>query len=123
MSHPITVVRKGRIDRGLLRELALQWFDGEMVKYVVDVKRRIVAAGGEMHADAESVLLDDGSGQENLWGANYYPGRGPADFLEYTSLINISPRRGNRAMEIQDPALREAVRSITIERIGEGEGV
>lgn len=123
MSHPITVVRKGRIDRGLLRELALQWFDGEMVKYVVDVKRRIVAAGGEMHADAESVLLDDGSGQEDLWGANYYPGRGPADFLEYTSLINISPRRGNRAMEIQDPALREAVRSITIERIGEGEGV
>lgn len=123
MSHPITIVQEGRIDPGLLRELALQWFDGEMVKYVVDVRRRIAAVGGEMHADAESILLEDGSAQDDLWGANYFPGRGPVDFLEYTSLINISPRRGNRAMEIQDPALRAVVRSITVERIGEGEGV
>jgi hypothetical protein len=76
-----------------------------------------------MHADAESVLLVDGSLQDDLWGANYYPGRGPDDFLEYTSLINISPRRGNRALEIQDKALRMLIRSITVERIGEGESV
>jgi hypothetical protein len=123
MGASITVVREGRIDPTMLRRLADTWFEGAMVKYVVDVARRIVAVGGEMHADAEAVLLADGSRQDDLWGANYYPGRGSTDSLEYTSLINISPRRGNRAMELQDPTLRETVRSITRERIGEGESV
>jgi len=48
---------------------------GDMVKYVVDVERGVVALGGELHADAEQVLLEQGSRQADLWGANYYPGR------------------------------------------------
>lgn len=117
----ITVVAEGRIDPSLLRELARRWFDGEMVKFVVDVRRGIVAVGGEMHADAEVVLLSEGSAQDDLWGANYYPGRGEEGCLEYTSLINIAPRRGNRAIEIQDPALRATIRGIALERIGRGD--
>jgi hypothetical protein len=74
-----------------------------------------------MHADAEAVLLEEGSAQEDLWGANYYPGRGTADCIEYTSLINISPARGNRSMEIQDEGLRQRVREITWRLIGRGE--
>jgi hypothetical protein len=56
-----------------------------------------------------------------LWGANYYPGRGREDSIEYTSLINIRPAAGNRSMEIQDPALRERVRTLTWALVGEGE--
>ena len=94
---------------------------GDMVKIVVDIRRRVAAVGGELHADAEQVLLSQGSAQADLWGANYYPGRGPEGCLEYTALINIRPSRGNRSMEIQDTETRRAVREITHALIGRGE--
>jgi uncharacterized protein DUF5674 len=93
------------------------------VKFVVDVRRRIAAVGGELHADAEQRLLEAGSAQEDLWGANYYPGRGAEECIEYTALINIRPSRGNRSMEIQDTEIREVVREIAHELIGSGEEV
>ena len=98
----------------------VQLFFGDMVKYVVDIERRIAAVGGQLHADAEQRLLASGSRQEDLWGANYYPGRGRDDCVEYTSLINIRPAQGNRNMVITDPALRERVREITLALIGDG---
>jgi hypothetical protein len=120
MSEGIVVVRDGRIEGSELRRLVDLFFE-DMVKYVVDVERGAIALGGEMHADAEQLLLDDGSRQADLWGANYYPGRGREDCIEYTSLINIRPAAGNRSMEIQDPALRERVRALTWSLVGEGE--
>lgn len=102
-----------------LRRLVEAGF-GDMVKYVVDVERRVIAIGGELHADAELRLLDRGSRPEDIWGANYYPGRGPDGCIEYTSLINIRPARGNPGMEIADPQIRDHVRSITVELVGKG---
>ena len=67
------------------------------------------------------LLLEDGSRQADLWGANYYPGRGRERCIEYTALINIRPAQGNRSMEIQDPATRQRVRELTFALIGEGE--
>jgi hypothetical protein len=87
----------------------------------VDVARSIAAVGGELHADEEALLLEQGSRQENLWGANYYPGKGPEDCIEFTSLINIRPAHGNRSMLIEDEAVRAKVRAITHSLIGRGE--
>jgi hypothetical protein len=121
MSLPgIVVLDATRLPPDELRRLVGLYFE-DMVKYVVDVVRSRVAVGGEMHADAEQVLLEEGSQQPDLWGANYYPGRGRDGCVEYTSLINIRPAQGNRSMEIQDPALRERVRELTFALIGEGE--
>jgi hypothetical protein len=106
---PDIVLLTERIGADPLRTLVARFFD-DMVKFVVDVERGIVAVGGEFHADAEAVLLENGSRKQDLWGANYYPGRGPDDCLEYTALINIRPSRGNRSMEVEDPAVRERVR-------------
>ena len=92
-----------------------------MVKYVVDVARGVAAVGGELHADEEALLLEHGSRQQDLWGANYYPGKGPEGCIEYTSLINIRPAQGNRGMLIEDEALRERVREVTFALIGRGE--
>jgi selenocysteine lyase/cysteine desulfurase len=102
-----------------LRTLVDRWF-GDMVKYVADVDRGVLAVGGELHADAEAVLLADGSRQADLWGANYYPGRGEAGCIEYTSLINIRPAAGNRSMEIGDEAIRARVRELTFALLGRG---
>ena len=105
------------------RQLAdlVERFFTDMVKYVVDVERGIAAVGGELHADAEQLLLEDGSRQEDLWGANYYPGRGEDGCIEFTSLINIRPSQGNRSMEIEDDAVRARVRELTNRLIGRGE--
>ena len=116
------LVLSRRIDVESLRKLAEEGF-GEMVKYVVDVDRNLIAIGGDLHADAEQVLLESGSRQEDLWGANYYPGRGPDGCIEYTSLINIRPSQGNGSMLVQDPGIRERIRRLTSTLIGEGEAL
>jgi len=102
-----------------LRTLVARFFE-DMVKYVVDVERGIAAVGGELHADAEALLLEDGSSQEHLWGANYYPGRGPEGCIEYTSLINIRPSQGNPSMVILDEGVQARMRDITFLLIGRG---
>jgi len=117
---PGIVIVRERIDSDELERLVLLYFE-DMVKYVVDVERGVIGLGGEMHADAEQLLLEKGSRQADLWGANYYPGRGRDGCIEYTALINIRPAQGNRSMEILDPVLRQRVRDLTWALVGEGE--
>ncbi len=86
-----------------------------MIKIVVDIRRRILAGGGEMHSDCESVLLDNSCEQDDLWVANWYPAE---QRIEFESLINIRPRLGNRNIVIQDEELRQKVESVTREIFG-----
>jgi len=120
--NPDIVIVDRRIEPEELGRLVRLFFE-DMVKYVVDIERRVAAVGGELHADAEQLLLQGGSRQTDLWGANYYPGKGPEDCIEYTSLINIRPAQGNRTMLIADPSIRERVRDITFALIGKGEPI
>ena len=92
----------------------LQEYEG-MIKIVVDIRRRVLSGGGEMYSDCETVLLEDGSEQDDLWGANWYPAE---QRIEYESLINIRPRQGNRNILIQDEAIRRQVESTTREILG-----
>jgi len=105
------VIIKEKISKDHLKQLAQETF-GDMIKIVVDLERNIMAIGGEMHADCEQVLLEDGSKQENLWGANIYPDSDEDNFIEYQSLINIRPRVGNRSMEIEDENIRNQVKRV-----------
>lgn len=118
----ILLLRERPIAAADLREIVARFFE-DMVKLVVDIEREVVAVGGEMHADAEAMLLEDGSRQEDLWGANYYPGTGRDDCLEYTSLINIRPSQENRSMEVEREEVRERMREITFRLIGQGEPI
>jgi hypothetical protein len=119
-ASPEVVIVDHRLDRGELARLVKLFFE-DMVKYVVDVERRITAVGGELHADGERLLLESGSRQADPWGANHLPGKGRDACIEYTSLINIRPSQGNRVMLITDSAIRDQVREITFALIGEGE--
>ena len=58
----------------------------------------------------KKILLQNGSRQKDLWGFNIYPDKPRDQWLEYTSFINIRPRGGNRAIEIQDPNLQLQVK-------------
>ena len=84
----------------------------EFAKVVVDTARRVLVLGVDLHADGEQLLLDDGSRQEDIWGANIYPTKSGDAQIEYVSLINIRPRQGNRGMDIQDANIRQAVVSV-----------
>lgn len=86
-----------------------------LIKIVVDVRRRVLAGGGEMHADCEAVLLEHGSEQDDLWGANWYPAE---QQIEFESLINIRPRLGNRSIVIQSEEIRGAVAAVAHNLLG-----
>lgn len=94
-----------------LHEMAGKKF-GDMVKAVVDVERGIMAVDGELHADEESLLLENGSKQANLWGINIYPDVAGDDWLEFDSLINLRPSQGNRSRGVEDLQLREKIKGI-----------
>lgn len=119
LDEPAILITDQRLDRETLRALTEAWF-GDMVKYVVDLERRVVAVGGQLHADGEAMLLEQGSRQENLWGANYYPARDHEHCIEYVALINIRPGQGNRSMEIEDSEVRGRVRDLTYTVLGRG---
>jgi hypothetical protein len=117
---PDILVVSEPLEAGQLRALVARFFV-DMVKLVVDIERAVLAIGGELHADAEAILLEQGSRQRDLWGANYYPGQGPDGCIEYTALINIRPSQDNRSMQIEDPVIRNRVRDLVFRLIGEGE--
>ena len=64
----------------------------------------------------EEALLQNGSKQSDLWGANFYPANRPDRRIEYSALINIRPQQENQSMEIEDPAARKKVKEL-LERI------
>jgi len=108
ISRPIT--------RGRLKELAEQSF-GEMIKAVVDCRRRVMVVGGELHADEEQLLLDDGSTQADLWGINLYPADLSEDWIEFGSMINVRPAQGNSSRGVESEQTRAMIRSIVLELI------
>ena len=84
------------------------------IKTAVDIQHQILAGGGEMHSDRETILLDNGSQQQDVWGANWNP---ISQEIFYESMINLRPRQ-NRAMEILDPMIREQVKQIIHRLLG-----
>jgi hypothetical protein len=110
MSEGTRIVSE-RISRAELTVLAEERF-GDMVKAVIDVGRRIMAVGGELHSDQEAQLLEDGSRQSDLWGINLYPAEAGEEFIEFDSMINVRPSVGNRSRSVEDPALRRRLTEI-----------
>ena len=88
---------------------------GDMVKAVVDIKQRKIALDAELHADLETILLENGSSQEDLWGINLYPDMDDEDFIEYDSLINIRPGQGNRSRYVENESVRNIIADIVEE--------
>lgn len=92
--------------------LAQQQF-GDFIKAVVDIEHMIMAIGWELHADLESLLLDQWSQQDFLRGINIYPHYfGKDNFIEFDSMINIRPRLNNRTRIIQDTTIQNKIKEI-----------
>jgi len=85
------------------------------IKLAVDIRREILAGGGIMHADCEAMLLQDGSQQHDVWGADWDPG---AQVLTFEALINIRPRQDNPSMAILASDIRDEVSRVVHKLLG-----
>ncbi len=103
MIHVIT----SRATKRELAEMLDRW--GNFVKLVVDVQLGILAGGGEWHADCETVLLNEGSRQEDIWGVSWTPLSGSID---YESVTNLRPRQKHFSMRVQDPLVCDRIAEI-----------
>ena len=114
-SQPMIEIISRRISEEEMRSFLGKPFS-QMIKFVVDLQRGRIALGGELHADAETLLLQEGSKQSDLWGGNYYPSKPPDERIEYTAMINIRTWANNPSMEIQDQNIRSQIRGM-VERL------
>lgn len=96
------------ITRKELKKIAEERY-GDLVKAVVDVKREIIAIGGDLHSDEESFLLKQGSLQDDLWGINIYPDLPREEWIEFDSIINIRPSFGNNSRFIENGEIRKKI--------------
>lgn len=73
------------------------------VKLVADVQKEILYGGSRLHADSESILIDSGSLQENVWG-------GGIDLIskkiDCSAVANIRSET-NPSTEILNPKTRQ----------------
>lgn len=99
------------ISKEKLSKAAKELF-GDFVKAVVDIQRNIMAIGGELHADEEQVLMEDGSRQEDVWGINLWVDKNTDDWIEFNSMINVRPSQGNRTRGIDDNGIKTKIRAI-----------
>lgn len=102
---------KEKIARKELEDIAKEFYV-DMVKAMVDIESETMAIGGELHSDANEVLIKNGSSQENVWGINIYLDKPKEERIEFSSLINIRPLKGNRSIEIELPEIRERIKKI-----------
>ena len=86
---------------------------GDLIKTVVDIEKEIMVVDAELHADEESLLLEDGSQQKHLWGINLYPEMVKVDnWIEFDSMINIRPSCGNKSRGVENVKIRKKIINI-----------
>lgn len=94
-----------------LQEIAKESF-GDLVKAVVDIRKKIMVVGGELHADEEAFLLENGSKQEDIWGINIYPYKPKVEWIGFDSMINFRPSVGNFSRGIDNKEIQEKIETI-----------
>lgn len=111
MIYPIEIIKE-KIDKEYLKRFLDKPFK-EVVKFVIDIERGIIALGGELHSDARELLIEDGSDTMNLWGGNIFlPENGEKVIVEYSSLINIKPSQNSFSMDIGDKQIIDRIEKV-----------
>lgn len=85
------------------------------IKLAVDIQQGILSGGGEFHADCEAILIENGSLQKDIWGANWIP---DTQQVEFEALINIRPKQNNLSMKIQNQDIRFKIKNIIQQLLG-----
>lgn len=105
------IVKEG-IMRDELRAIAREQY-GDIIKAVVDAEQNIMGVGGELHIDIQSLLIEkEHSRGDTTWGINLYLDNTGEDFIEFDSMINLKPLKGNRTRGVESEDIRKGIRAI-----------
>lgn len=85
------------------------------IKFVVDIETTNLVIGGDRHYQAEQLLLENGSKQEDLWGGGYDT---ETKVVDYDSIINIRPKNNNPSREVLNMGIRKKIDSILNNKLG-----
>ena len=80
------------------------------IKTVIDIKKKMCAAGMDRYFEGEKILLEQGSSQADIWGGGIDL---ETKIIDYNSFINISPSQNNPSNEILDPEIRRLYKDLT----------
>lgn len=107
------VILREPVSREHLIHIEENTFFEDMMKCVADIDRGLLAVNADLHADLETLLLENGSNQKSLYGFNIIYDDWE---IEYDSLINPPrnrdagyPRAGRT---VADPVAREKIEEI-----------
>ncbi|MDP3763651.1 MAG: DUF5674 family protein [bacterium] len=101
------IIIRSPVDKVTLKKVA-EDLEG-YIKFVTDVERKIITAGGLRHFEGEQLLLRDGSRQGNLWGGGLDLETGEVDF---DSMVNLRPNDNNSSREVLSQDLRKKIEEI-----------
>ena len=77
---------------------------GRYLKVTVDIVKKVIVVGCQLHTDGAELLQQAGSKSENLWGGGVNWSNGQIDT---SAVFNLRPKLGNNSMEILDPDIRQ----------------
>jgi len=77
---------------------------GDYVKVTVDITKKILVVGCQLHADGEKILLESGSLQDNIWGGGINL---QTLTIDATAILNLRPKLNNNSLEILDSDRRQ----------------
>ena len=80
-------------------------------KAVVDIDKKIMVIGSELHVDEEQLLLEEGSQQNFLWGINIWL-KDDSYEIEFDSMINLRPNQKNFSRHVEDSKTQELITNI-----------
>lgn len=100
-----------------LKVLAHEFY-GDVIKAVVDIEEEIMGVGGEFHSEIEKVLIEEyHSKREDTWGINLLLDKMGDDFIEFDSMINLKPARGNRTRNVESEETKQKISAIVNQRV------
>jgi uncharacterized protein DUF5674 len=100
---------KEKISIDELKKMSEKMF-GRLVKAVVDIEQEIMVVDVSLHGEGESLLLDNGSAQDNVWAISIFPSELPNEnWIEFDSIMNIRPFIGNKTRGIENEQLRKKI--------------
>lgn len=102
---------KNKIPKQELKKIAQKDY-GYLIKIAVDVKKEIMAVGGEFHSQCQEALINQGCLPKNIWGANIVFGKPQGEKIMYDSLINIKPNFKHYEMEITNKKIQNKIKKV-----------
>lgn len=112
------IILDRRTDINELQSIEEVTYFFDMIKCVVDIRRRLIALNAELHSDLEEHLIENGSNQEDLYGINILFAEKE---IEFDSLINPPRNRAagypRAGRYVADPNARKKIEEVVREWI------